>query len=262
MTRIAQTFASCKKEGRAALITYIMASDPNYQDSLAILKGLPKAGANIIELGMPFSDPMADGPVIQRAGLRSLAADGSVINTLAMVREFREENSTHPIILMGYYNPILYYGVEAFVKDAVAAGVDGVIIVDLPPEEEAEFVDIAEPAGLSHVKLTAPTTHEARAKVVLKRASGFVYYISVAGITGAKSAELNDVKRQIDQLRKSTSLPIAVGFGIKTPEQARDMAKLADAVVVGSALVKQIEDHPSTAQAKLLQLVSDLRKAL
>ncbi len=257
--RIAKAFTRAKAQNRAALVTYIMGCDPDGKTSARVMKELPAAGADIIELGMPFSDPMADGPTIQAAGTRALAAGATTKKILGMVREFRKKNAETPIILMGYYNPIYHYGVRAFVTDAVKAGVDGVIIVDLPLEEDAEFTEVAIPAGLALIRLTAPTTDAARAKLVLKNASGFVYYISVAGITGVKSAKTADVARQVKALRQVTKIPIAVGFGIKTPTQAAEFAKLADGVVVGSALVKLIgEGKPE----KALELVRAIRASL
>lgn len=237
-SRIEATFEKTKVEKRAALVTYIMGYDPDLETCESLLQQLPEAGADIIELGMPFSDPMADGPTIQLAANRAIEAGATTRKVLDMVAGFRKKNTTTPIILMGYYNPIYHYGLDKFVKEAVEAGVDGMIIVDLPPEEEEEFVSIAEPAGLALIKLTAPTTTPERAEKVLQHASGFVYYISVAGITGAKSANIKDTEAMLMQLRQSTDLPIAVGFGIKTPEQAKDVAQMADAVVVGSAFVQ------------------------
>ncbi len=249
MSRIDATFSACKQANRAALVTYIMAHDPDANTTKAVLPALVDAGADIIELGMPFSDPSADGPTIQAAAGRALATGGSVANTLDIVREFRASNDTTPIILMGYYNPVLHYGIETFVRNAVAAGVDGVILVDLTPEEEAEFVDVSEPTGLAHIKLTAPTTTVERAKTVLKRASGFVYYISVAGITGGKSAQTADIEVKLNELREVTNLPIAVGFGIKTPEQAASVGAVSDAIVVGSSIVQLVADNAGDAAA-------------
>jgi len=259
--RIDAKFEQLKSENRAALVSYVMAYDPDLETSANILKNLPKSGADIIELGMPFSDPMADGPTIQEAANRALAAGASTKKTIEMVRDFRKDDDTTPIILMGYYNPVYHYGIEAFVKDAVVAGVDGVIIVDLTPEEESEFTDFAIPAGLSLIKLTAPTTHKERAKVVLNKSSGFVYYISVAGITGGKSADISDISEHLDVLRECTDLPIAVGFGIKTSKQAAEIANVADAVVVGSAFVKFIKEHEGDSEAivsNITNLVSSI----
>lgn len=238
--RIEQAFAHAKSHNRAALVTYIMGFDPDKETSLAMMKSLPSHGADVIELGMPFSDPMADGPTIQAAGNRALEAGGSVKGVLELLAEFRKDNHTTPVILMGYYNPVYRYGLQAFVKDALSAGADGVILVDLPPEEEEEFTAIAIPAGLALIKLTSPTTDAERAKIVLKRASGFVYYISVAGVTGVKSAEVEDIQAHLAVLKQVTPLPIAVGFGIATPEQAATIAPLSEGVVVGSAIVKLV----------------------
>jgi len=254
--RIEKIFAKTKAEGRAALLTYIMAYDPDLTSSMEVLRGLPEAGADIIELGLAFTDPMADGPIIQEAANRALAAGSTTKKVLAMVKEFRKDNSDTPIILMGYYNPIYHYGLEAFTSDAKEAGIDGVIIVDLTPEEEKEFTDIA--TDLSLIKLTAPTTDQDRAKVVLKNSSGFVYYISVAGVTGTKHAEIGDIESHVKELRKSTDLPIAVGFGIKTPEQVAEVAKIADGVVVGSALVKKVQEGTDSA----LNFVRELSASL
>jgi len=243
VARINDCFKKLKAENKTAFITYMMAYDPDYKTSLKIMKGLPDAGSDIIELGMPFSDPMADGITIQEAANRALKTNVNVKNILSMVKEFRKGNNKTPIILMGYYNPIYRYGVEKFVKDAVSSGVDGVIIVDLPPEEEGEFTKFSKKAKLSLIKLTAPTTDAKRAKVVLKNSSGFVYYISVAGITGTKTAVLSDIKKSVARLKKSTKLPVVVGFGIKTADQAGKVGEMADGVVVGSALVSKIKEN-------------------
>ncbi len=258
MSRISNTFSACKEQGRGALIAYTMAYDPDPAASQAFLNALPEAGADIIELGVPFSDPMADGPVIQAAANRALEAGASVKNTLAMATAFRKTHPSTPIILMGYYNPFYHYGLDAFVKDALTAGVDGVIIVDLPPEEEKEFTDIADPAGLALIRLVAPTTTPERAKQTLKNASGFVYYISIAGITGTSSAKKSALDSPITALRSATDLPIAVGFGIKTPEQAAEAASLADGVVVGSALIEKLNQSSDEA----LDFIRSLRSAL
>jgi len=263
--RIDACFKHTRTEKRSALVAYVMGCDPDFQTSLDIVKGLPKSGVDIIELGMAFSDPMADGPAIQAAGKRALTAGASVAKTLQIATEFRNENTHTPIILMGYYNPVWRYGLQSFVEDAISAGVDGVILVDLSPEEESEFVEIASPAGLSLIKLTAPTTNNDRAQKVFKTASGFVYYISVAGITGQKSADIDDIRSNVDRLRQHTTLPIAVGFGIKTPQQAADIGSFSDAVVVGSAFVKRIEANihePENAKNEVLELAEDLSQAL
>jgi tryptophan synthase alpha chain len=242
-TRIDKRFADLKREGRAALVTFVTAGDPDYQTSLDIIKGLPRAGADIIEFGMPFTDPMADGPAIQEAGLRALKAGQTLIKTLAMVREFRTDDATTPVVLMGYYNPIYIYGVDRFLKDAKAAGVDGLIIVDLPPEEDQELCLPALKAGLNFIRLATPTTDEKRANAVFQNTSGFVYYVSVLGITGTKTPDLKSVEQNVIRLKGHTSLPIAVGFGVKTAEQARSIARNADGVVVGSALVNAVKNN-------------------
>jgi tryptophan synthase alpha chain len=239
-TRIDQKFAALKQEGRAALVTFITAGDPDYATSLKILAGLPKAGADVIELGMPFTDPMADGPAIQAGGLRALAAGQTMKKTLQLVKDFRKNNKTTPIVLMGYYNPIYVYGVETFLIDIKKAGVDGLIVVDLPPEEDDELCIPALAAGLNFIRLTTPTTDDKRAPAVFKHTSGFVYYVSVLGITGTKAPDLKSVKQNVERLKKHTTLPICVGFGVKSAEQARTIAKTADGVVVGSALVSAV----------------------
>jgi tryptophan synthase alpha chain len=240
-TRIDQTFAALKQEGRAALVTFITAGDPDYATSLKIVQGLPKAGADVIELGMPFTDPMADGPAIQAGGLRALGAGQTMKKTLQLVRDFRKVDKTTPIVLMGYYNPIYVYGVEKFLSDIKKAGVDGLIVVDLPPEEDDELCIPAMAAGINFIRLTTPTTDDKRAPAVFKHTSGFVYYVSVLGITGTKAPDLKSVKQNVERLKKHTSLPICVGFGVKSAEQARTIAKTADGVVVGSALVSAVE---------------------
>ncbi len=241
--RIEARFAELETEGRAAFIPFIMAADPTVDASLEILKGLPAAGADIIELGVIFSDPMADGPAIQAAGLRAKAGGANVRQTLAMVREFRADDDATPIILMGYYNPIYIYGVDAFLKDAKAAGVDGLIVVDLPPEEDEELCIPALAAGMHFVRLATPTTDDQRLPVVLEHTSGFLYYVSIAGITGTASAAADTIHAAVARLKNHTDLPVAVGFGIKTPEQAAEVAQVADAAVVGSAIVQLIADN-------------------
>jgi tryptophan synthase alpha chain len=240
-TRIDQRFADLKREGRAALVTFTMAGDPDTKTSLAILKELPKAGADVIELGMPFTDPMADGPAVQAGGLRALNAGQDMVKTLGMVRAFRKGDDATPIVLMGYYNPIYIYGVERFLKDAKSAGVDGLIVVDLPPEEADELKPHAEAHGLDTVLLTAPTTDDKRLPAVLRFSSGFVYFVSVLGITGTKSASEETVRSHVERIKRHTRLPVGVGFGIKTPEQAAAVARHADAAVVGSAIVDQVK---------------------
>lgn len=240
MSRLQSRFAELKEQNRAALVTFVTAGDPDYATSLAILKGLPDAGADVIELGMPFTDPMADGPAIQLANIRALAAEQNLPKTLQMVREFRETNASTPLVLMGYYNPIYAYGVERFVADAREAGVDGLIVVDLPPEHNDELCDPAQAVGIDFIRLTTPTTDDQRLPTVLNGSSGFVYYVSVAGVTGAGAATLEHVEQAVTRLKRHTDLPIAIGFGIRTPEQAANIARLAEGVVVGSALIDQI----------------------
>jgi len=240
MSRIDKRFAALKAEGRAGLVAYLTAGDPDLDTSTRLFEGVAAAGADLIEIGMPFSDPMADGPLIQAAGMRALKAGMTLRKTLAMVRHLRVRDPDTPYVLMGYYNPIYRYGAEAFAKDAAGAGVDGLIIVDLPPEEEAEFAEPALRAGLDLVRLATPTSDEHRLPTIIARASGFVYYVAIAGITGTRSADTGAVREAVARLRKFTSLPVAVGFGIKTPEQAAEVAKAADAAVVGSALVDRL----------------------
>ena len=249
MSRLQSRFAELKQQNRAALVTFVTAGDPDYATSLAILKGLPEAGADVIELGMPFTDPMADGPAIQLANIRALAAKQNLSKTLQMVREFRETNASTPLVLMGYYNPIFAYGVERFVADAKEAGVDGLIVVDLPPEHNDELCDPAQAAGIDFIRLTTPTTDDQRLPTVLNGSSGFVYYVSVAGVTGAGSATLEHVEEAVARLKRHTALPVCVGFGIRTPEQAAAIARLTEGVVVGSALIDQIAGAKSPEQA-------------
>ena len=239
-TRIDKRFAALKKESRAALVTFTMAGDPDYDTSLAIAKALPKAGADIIELGMPFTDPMADGPAIQAAGLRALKSGQRMTRTLQIVREFRKEDNETPIVLMGYYNPIYIYGNERFLADAKAAGVDGLIVVDLPPEEDEELCLPALKIGLNFIRLATPTTDDRRLPKVLTNTSGFVYYVSITGITGAAAPDTARVTAAVARIKRHTKLPVAVGFGVKTAEHARAIAEGADGVVVGSALVEAL----------------------
>lgn len=263
--RIAARFAALKAEDRAGLITYVMAGDPDVETAFEILKGLPAAGADLIELGFPFSDPMAEGPPIQRAALRALKVGMTLRGTLDLVRRFRIEDKDTPIILMGYTNPVLSYGFGPFAQDAAAAGVDGLIIVDSPPEEADELSEALDIAGISLIRLTAPTTDDARLAIVVKRTSGFVYYVSVAGVTGVKEADAASVAPAVVRVRAASNLPVAVGFGIKTPERAAEVARIADAVVVGSALVDEIAAAAVTsapAAAKVLASVSALAKAV
>ena len=249
MSRLHTRFAELKQQNRAALVTFVTGGDPDYATSLAILKGLPAAGADVIELGMPFTDPMADGPAIQLANIRALGQQQTLAKTLQMVREFREENSDTPLVLMGYFNPIHHYGVPRFVTDAKAAGVDGLIVVDLPPEHNEDLCDPAQAAGIDFIRLTTPTTDDQRLPTVLDGSSGFVYYVSVAGVTGAGAATMAHVEQAVARLRRHTDLPLCIGFGIRTPEHAADVARRADGVVVGSALVEQIANATTQQQA-------------
>ncbi|MGI9310936.1 MAG: tryptophan synthase subunit alpha [bacterium] len=238
--RLTRKFAELRQQRRAALVTFVTAGDPDFDTATEILRGLPAAGADILELGMPFSDPMADGPAIQAASLRALNAGMTLRKTLQMAREFRRADARTPLILMGYYNPIYRYGNRAFIDDALAAGVDGLIIVDLPPEEDDELCHPCLTAGLHWIRLTTPTTDDARLSIVLERSSGFVYHVSIVGITGTSSAQQRNVEQAVAAIRARTDLPIAVGFGIKTAQQVRDIATIADAAVVGSALIERI----------------------
>jgi tryptophan synthase alpha chain len=244
--RIDRRFATLRKEGRAALVTFTMAGDPDFETSLAILKDLPKAGADVVELGMPFTDPMADGPAIQAAGLRALKAGQNVKKTLAAVREFRNGDDTTPLVLMGYYNPIYIYGVESFLADAKAAGVDGLIVVDLPPEEDTELCLPAVKAGLNFIRLATPTTDDKRLAAVLTNTSGFVYYVSITGITGAAAPDTGKVATAVARIKRHTALPVCVGFGVRTAAHARAIAEGADGVVVGSALVEAVRNSLGT----------------
>ncbi|HET7165637.1 MAG TPA: tryptophan synthase subunit alpha [Pseudolabrys sp.] len=264
-TRIEKRFAALKEEGRAALVTFTMAGDPDYDTALAIAKALPKAGADIIELGMPFTDPMADGPAIQAAGLRALKSGQRMTKTLAMVREFRKEDSETPIVLMGYYNPIFIYGSDRFLSDAKAAGVDGLIVVDLPPEEDDELCLPALKAGLNFIRLATPTTDDKRLPTVLTNTSGFVYYVSITGITGAAAPDTTRVATAVKRIKRHTGLPVAVGFGVRTAEQARAIAEGADGVVVGSALVDALRnslDKSGKASPGSVKAVTDLVSSL
>jgi len=240
-TRIDARFAALQQEGRAALVTFVMAGDPDPETSLAIFKALPAAGADVIELGMPFTDPMADGPAIQAAGLRALKAGMTVRKTLKMVADFRAVDNATPVVLMGYYNPIYVYGVEAFLRDARAAGVDGMIVVDLPPEEDQELCIPARDAGLNFIRLATPTTDDRRLPKVLENTSGFVYYVSLTGITGAALADYAGVSEAVKRIKAHTRLPVAVGFGVKNAENAAQIAATADGVVVGSALIEALK---------------------
>ena len=247
MSRIDAKFAKLKAEGKAAFVSFVMAGDPDPAVSLEVVKGLPAAGVDVIELGMPFTDPMADGPSIQLAGQRALEAGMTLAKTLDMVREFRKGDDETPIILMGYYNPIYHAGVDTFLAEAKAAGIDGLIVVDLPPEEDDELCIPAAEAGLHFIRLATPTTDDRRLPAVLKNTSGFVYYVSITGITGAAEAVAGDVGPEVARIKAATDLPICVGFGVKTPERAAEIARVADGVVVGSAIVDQIGDGKSPA---------------
>jgi tryptophan synthase alpha chain len=260
-TRIDKRFAALKAEGRAALVTFLMAGDPDAQASLAIVKALPAAGADVIELGMPFTDPMADGPAIQAAGQRALKAGQTLMKTLALVRDFRKGDDTTPIVLMGYYNPIYIYGVDKFLADAKSAGVDGLIIVDLPPEEDEELCLPALKAGLNFIRLATPTTDDRRLPAVLNNTSGFVYYVSITGITGAAAPDPAKVQEAVARIKRHTKLPVAVGFGVRSGDQAHAIAQGADGVVVGSALVDAVRaslDQDGKATGRTVAAVADL----
>jgi tryptophan synthase alpha chain len=264
-TRIDARFAELKKQGRSAFITFLMAGDPDPSTSLEIIKALPKAGADIIEIGMPFTDPMADGPAIQAAGLRALKAGMTLKKTLAMVREFRKQDAATPIVLMGNYNPIYIHGVDRFLLDANSAGVDGLIIVDLPPEEDTELCLPAMKAGLNFIRLATPTTDDKRLPAVLANTSGFVYYVSITGITGSASADTAEVGEAVARIKRHTSLPVCVGFGIRTPAAARAIAQKADGAVVGTALVDALRaslDSDGHTTAKTVDAVADLVSSL
>jgi tryptophan synthase alpha chain len=264
-SRIDARFAALRAEGRAGLVTFLTAGDPDYSTSLEIAKALPKAGADLIELGVPFTDPMADGPAIQAAGLRALNSGQTLRKTIELVREFRRHEQATPIILMGYFNPIYVYGVTKFLKDAFAAGVDGLIVVDLPPEEDEELCIPALKAGLAFIRLATPTTDDKRLPAVLKNTSGFVYYVSITGITGSARPDHAKVASAVARIKRHTKLPVAVGFGVKSAEQAQAIAANADAVVVGSALVEAIEktlDAETRAGARTVSAVTDLVASL
>ena len=248
MTRIDATFARLKAEGRKAFVSYVMAGDPDYDTSLQIVLGLPGAGVDIIELGMPFTDPMADGTTIQLAGQRALNGGQTLEKTLQIARELRKTNQHTPIVMMGYFNPIFSHGVDRFVVDAKAAGIDGLIVVDLPPEEDSELCIPAQQAGLNFIRLATPTTDDARLPKVLTNTSGFVYYVSITGITGAAAAQATDVGPEVARIKSHTDLPVIVGFGINTPDAARAIASVADGAVVGSAIVAQIGAGRTVAQ--------------
>ena len=265
MSRIAARFEALKREGRGGLVTYLQAYDPDPACSVAILRGLPGAGADVIEIGVPFTDPMADGPSIQKAAQRALKAGATPAGVLAMVRDFRAEDEETPVVLMGYLNPILSYGIPRFCCDAAASGVDGLIVVDVPPEEAGEIGPHARDAGLDLIRLVAPTTDEARLPRVLAATTGFVYYVSIAGITGTRSATAEHLAEAVPRIRRHTDLPVAIGFGIRTPQQAAEAARLADAVVVGSALVDTLAaglDEKGCARPEARRQVLDQVRAL
>ena len=263
--RIDARFAALAAQGRAGLVTFVTAGDPDYETSLAILNALPKAGADVVELGMPFTDPMADGPAIQASSLRALHAGQNMKKTLELVRTFRNQDDATPIVLMGYYNPIYVYGVDRFLKDAKSAGVDGLIVVDLPPEEDEELCLPALKADIAFIRLATPTTDDKRLPTVLKNTSGFVYYVSITGITGAAAPDSGKVNAAVARIKRHTKLPIAVGFGVRTAADAQRIAERADAVVVGSALVEAVRqslDAGGKATARTVKSVTDLVAAL
>jgi tryptophan synthase alpha chain len=264
-TRIDALFAKLKREGRSAFVTFLMAGDPDPETSLQIIKSLPKAGADIIEIGMPFTDPMADGPSIQAAGLRALNAGMTLKKTLELVRGLRKDDDATPLVLMGYYNPIYIYGVGEFLADAKSAGVDGLIIVDLPPEEDTELCLPALKAGLNFIRLATPTTDDRRLPAVLANTSGFVYYVSITGITGAAAADSTAVGEAVARIKRHTNLPVCVGFGIRTPQAARAIAEHADGAVVGTALVDALRgslDAEGRATARTVDAVAELAASL
>jgi len=268
-SRINRRFAALKADGKKALVTFLTAGDPDYDTSLKIIKGLPEAGADVIEIGMPFTDPMADGPAIQASSLRALQAGQTMVKTLQMVREFRKTETDTPIVLMGYYNPIYIYGCDRFIKDALDAGIDGLIIVDLPPEEDDELCIPALAAGLNFIRLATPTTDDKRLPKVLTNTSGFVYYVSITGITGTATPDADIVGAAVNRLKNHTDLPVVVGFGVTTPEQAAAICTQADGVVVGTALVNALKrtltkDNigDTTTVDSVLSLVRDLKQGI
>jgi tryptophan synthase alpha chain len=247
MTRIDDTFAALAQQGKKAFVAYVMAGDPDFDTSLEVVKGLPAAGVDVIELGLPFTDPMADGPTIQLAGQRALEAGMTLQRTLDLARAFREGNQTTPIVLMGYYNPIYSRGVDAFLEEAKDAGIDGLIVVDLPPEEDAELCLPAQAAGLNFIRLATPTTDDKRLPRVVQNTSGFVYYVSITGITGSAEAQADVVSPEVARIKAASGLPVIVGFGVNTPEKSRAIAEVADGVVVGSAIVGKIGNGESVS---------------
>ncbi|WP_425052316.1 tryptophan synthase subunit alpha [Psychromarinibacter sp. S121] len=258
MTRIDAKFAELKASGKKAFVAYVMAGDPDYEKSLEIVKSLPAAGVDVIELGLPFTDPMADGPTIQLAGQRALEGGMTLQKTLDLATEFRKDDDTTPIVMMGYYNPIHNRGVDTFLADAKAAGIDGLIIVDLPPEEDEELCIPAQKAGLNFIRLATPTTDDKRLPKVLQNTSGFVYYVSITGITGSAEAQANDVGPEVARIKAKTDLPVIVGFGIRTPETAEAIAGIADGAVVGSAIVAKIADgEPTDAVQAYVKTLAD-----
>jgi tryptophan synthase alpha chain len=260
--RLGARFAELKAAGKKGFVPFVSAGDPDFETSLAILEKLPGAGADVIELGMPFSDPMADGPAVQAASLRALKAGANMNRTLDLVKKFRKTDHKTPIVLMGYFNPIHAYGTARFTRDAAAAGSDGLIVVDLPPEEDDVLRLPAQAQGLDIIRLATPTSDAARLAKILDGAKGFLYYVSIAGVTGTKSFAESDVKAALARIRKATNLPVAVGFGIKTPAQAGEIARIADASVVGSAIVSVIADHQGAGRDKIVTKVTELCRAL
>lgn len=264
-TRIDQTFAALKAEGRTALVTYMMAGDPNYETALEIMKVLPQAGSDIIELGMPFSDPMADGPAIQAASLRALKNGQTLQKTINMLQEFRKGDTTTPVVMMGYYNPIYIYGVERFLQNAKTAGIDGLLVVDLPPEMDQELCIPAQQVGINFIRLATPTTDDKRLPAVLQHTSGFVYYVSLTGITGQNLTDLSGVVASVNRIKACTALPVAVGFGIKTVAQVEQVSQTADGVVVGTALVNAVAatlDREGSVKGNPVKAASDLVREL
>ena len=259
MTRIDDTFSRLKKENKKAFISFIMAGDPNFTKSLEIIKGLPKSGVDLIEIGIPFTDPMADGPLIQLAGQRALASGTNLNTVFRLVTEFRNENKQTPIVLMGYFNPIISMGVETFLSNCNSSGVDGLIVVDLPPEEDRELCIPAIEAGLNFIRLATPTSDKLRLKKLMQNTTGFLYFVSITGITGAASPKANSIEPQISILKENTQLPICVGFGVKNEETAKEIATIADGVVVGSAIIDKISKNSSTSE--ILLFCKDLAEA-